>query len=171
MLRLVVLASLLIGCRISLQDAPSVGDDDDDDMPAGRVCKVDTRSATCLEAEAGQHADLTFIENSIFKGACAFSGCHNGANTPEGKVDLTVGQSHAHLVNFASALEPTRKLVVPNDLEASYLILMLHDIEPNEASPPGSAPEPGYMPKGNKPLCCQKLDAIERWILAGAPSN
>lgn len=175
MFRLVALATLLIGCRVSLQDAPSAGDDDDDgdDMPAGRVCKVDTTSATCLEAASGNHSDLAFIEASIFKGQCAFSGCHNGANTPQGKIDLTAGQSHAHLVNYASAIDETRKLVVPNDLSSSYLMLMLHDIEPSEATPAADAPpdDVGYMPMGNKPLCCQKLDAIERWIMAGAPSN
>jgi hypothetical protein len=29
----------------------------------------------------------------------------------------------------------------------------------------------GYMPQAAPTLCCQKLEAIERWILASAPAN
>jgi hypothetical protein len=70
-------------------------------------------------------------------------------------------------------VDPTRKLVVPNDVKSSYLMLMVRDVPPAMATPPGTAPPGsiGYMPQGSTTLCCQKLDALERWIMAGAPNN
>lgn len=163
MIRFVMVASLLVGCRLSLEsDAVS------------QACEVNTMSATCLEAETGQHADLAFIEQSIFAPGCAFPGCHDGGNSPQGKVDLRPGKSHDHLVDFTSGIDPTRKLVVPNDVKSSYLMLMLQDFPPDQATPPGVDPpaRAGFMPRGSSTtLCCQKLAAIERWINAGAPSS
>jgi hypothetical protein len=160
MIRLVIVASLLVGCRISLEST------DTPDSGAGRQCTIST-SQPCMEAVT--HSDLAWIESKIFVASCNFSGCHSSAND-SGKLDLTTGKSHADLVNTPSILDPSRKLVVPNDLNASYLMLMLHDITPEMATPPGAtAPPNGYMPKGSATLCCQKLDAVERWIMAGAP--
>jgi hypothetical protein len=49
---------------------------------------------------------------------------------------------------------------------------MLQDVAPANASPPAQGlPSPGSMPQSSDPLCCQKLEAIERWINAGAPLN
>ena len=83
--------------------------------------------------------------------------------------------SHSHLVNFTSILDPTRKLVVPNDVEQSFLMLMLGFVPPEMADPPGTAPPAsvGFMPQssGGQLSCCQKLEALERWINAGAPNN
>jgi len=161
MIRLVIVASLLVGCRISLED------DSTPDNGTGRQCTVDTKSQICMEADT--HSDLAWIESKIFAASCNFSGCHSSA-TDLGKLDLTPGKSHDALVQAASLIESTRKLVVPNDVNASYLMLMLRDVAPDMADPPGSNPPNGFMPKGSSTLCCQKLDAVERWILAGAPN-
>lgn len=116
--------------------------------------------------------DLAWIEDNVFGPSCIFSGCHNGdTSTPQGKIDLRTGKSCASLVNFTSAIEPTRKLVIPNDVEASYLMLLLADVPPEMASPPGKVPEAGLMPQGAPVLCCQKLDAVRRWVEKGAPCN
>ena len=160
MIRLVIVASLLVGCRISLEN-----NDTPDSGTGPRQCTVST-SQPCMDAVT--HSDLAWIESKIFVASCDFSGCHSSA-TDQGKLDLGVGKSHNSLVNASSLLDPTRKLVVPNDLNASYLMLMLRDVSPDMASPPGTAPANGYMPKGSATLCCQKLDAVERWIMAGAP--
>jgi len=160
MIRFVMLASLLAGCRISLES-----------NAVAQACEV-ISSTSCDEAQNGQHADLEFIEQNIFKGACAFPGCHDGGNSPQGKIDLRAGKSHDHLVNFASGIDPSRMLVVPNDVKSSYLMLMLQDFPPEEATPPGEPPpeRAGFMPMSNMTLCCQKLAVIERWINAGAPN-
>ena len=159
MIRLVLVASLLIGCRTSLETAP--------DGPTGPGCKVDT-TGPCVAATT--HSDLAWIEQNIFMASCAFSGCHDSP-TDLGKLDLRPGMSHAALVGTMSKLETTRMLVTPNNVPASYLMLMLHDFDPAMASPPGTMPGVGYMPQGAPELCCQKLQAIERWIMAGAPAN
>lgn len=170
MLRLVLgaacAASLLsgAGCRISLDDNTS--------NVVGRDCEDDQKSTVCKEAV--NHSDLPWLENNVFNLSCGFSKCHDGnPGSVEGRLDLRPGKSFAKLVNQSATADPHRMLVVPGNVEASYLMLMLHDFDPADASPPGVAPDKsvGYMPMGNKPLCCQKLDAIERWIMAGAPSN
>jgi hypothetical protein len=159
MFRLALVAIALAGCRISLEPSADAG--------SGRGCTVSTTSAPCMDAVT--HSDLTWIEQNIFKPSCNFSGCHDTA-TDLGGLDLTTG-SHDRLVNIASKLQPTRKLVVPSDLHSSYLLLMVHDFTPDLATPAGTAPPNGFMPKGAPTLCCQKLDAMERWITAGALKN
>jgi len=168
MTRLLVVASLLVGCRISLEDT-------NQQVTDGGVtkCKIDMSSQPCMDAT--MHSDFAWIEGNIFTKSCAFSGCHNGTNNPAGKVDLRAGMSFNHLVNFSSILAPPRKLVVPNDVAASYLMLMLTAVPPAMANPPADPPPASvyYMPQSFPftPLCCQKLDALERWINAGAPNN
>lgn len=166
MLRAVIAASLLAGCRISLEDADGTGS-------SVRRCTVSTTSQQCLDATT--HSDLAWIEMNVFRQSCIFSGCHNGESTGAGELDLRQGMSRSHLVDVTSNLDPTRKLVVPNDVEASYLMLMLGYVPPDTANPPGEPPPAsvGFMPQtgGGTLLCCQKLEALERWIDAGAPSN
>ena len=161
MLRLLVIASLVAACRISLEP----------DEP--RACVVNTTSPLC--ADAVNHSDLKWIETNIFAPNCNLGGggaCHASASD-SGKLGLQPGMSHDHLVNVTSMVDKTRKLVVPNDVAASYLMLMLSDVAPEMASPPGGAPprDIGYMPQSSGTLCCQKLDALERWVESGAPNN
>ena len=137
------------------------------DAGSGRGCAVSTSSPTCLDAV--NHSDLTWIQANIFATSCNFSGCHSSA-ADLGKLDLT-GSTHDRLVNKAATLQPSRKLVVPNDIHASFFMLMVHDFTPDEATPTATAPTGGFMPKGAPVLCCQKLDAMERWINAGALAN
>ena len=170
MLRFAAVALLLVGCRISLSSEnndPVVDTDGGAADPRG--CQVSTTLPSCTGAVG--HSDLAWIEANVFKDGCNFSGCHNGAAGNSSTVDLTPGRSYAHLVGFTSHIDSSRKMVVANNLAASYLLLMLGDIAPASASPPASGlPAAGRMPQGAPQLCCQKLDAIERWITAGAPS-
>jgi len=172
MLRLVLVASLLAGCHTSpplAADAPPPPVDASllPDAAVVRAC-TDSTVAPCMAATT--HSDLAWIETNIFESSCTFSGCHSSA-TDLGKFDLRVGVSYANLVGVSSIADPTRKLVVPNDVHASYLMLSLQDFPPEMATPPGVVPVVGYMPQGAPILCCQKLEAIERWIMAGAPAN
>jgi hypothetical protein len=140
------------------------GDDDVPDAPT---------SAACMEATTFQ--DITNIEDKIFKQSCIFSGCHNGANTPAGMIDLRTGAAHDHLVGVQSAIDTSRMLVVPGDAKKSYLLMMLGQVAPADADPPASPPpsDIGFMPQGtgNILLCPEKRGAIERWIVAGAPAT
>lgn len=153
-----VLLALLFAtaCKIDLDHAPK--------QEGGPMCMESTSDA-CMAA--ANHRDLTWIQQNVFTPQCTFSGCHNGENTKQGKIDLTAGKSYATLVNGDSALMSGAKLVVPGDPAASYLEVML-------GSQPGDIdPTVGTMPQdnGSQLLCCQKLDAIERWIMDGAANN
>lgn len=166
MLRRCLPALLLVAsCRTSLEDTP------DADESSARVCKVSTVAA-CKEAET--HSDLAWIEANVFKTACAFSGCHNGSATTAGRIDMmNLGNSHADLVGVDSMIESGRKLVVAGMPKQSYLMIMMQQFKPAEMEPtpvPAPPTDIGFMPQGtdNVPVCCQKLDAVERWITAGA---
>lgn len=164
MIRVVALAALGLGCRISLETEDLGGNS------TARECTVSTTSQPCMDAV--MHSDLAWIEQKIFAASCNFSGCHS-STSDAGKLDLRPGMSHGHLVGASSIIDRTRKLVVAGDVEASYLMLMVRDVPPMMASPPASPPPGGigYMPQGSPGLCCQKLDALERWIMSGAPNN
>jgi hypothetical protein len=159
MFRLVVIVTLLAGCRISLEDAETPRD-----FPR---CQEDLANAQCVAADA--HADLTWIQANIFSPNCGSTICHGGSVEP----DLQPGASHGSLVGVSSTTFTDRDLVTPRDIHASFLMFMLGYYPAEMAMPVGATlPQPGgYMPLGLPPLCCQKLRAIERWIDAGAPNN
>ncbi len=124
-------------------------------------------SPACAAAEGYQN--LAAIEANIFAGSCTFSSCHAGGANP---VDLTAGKAHAALVGVASHLDPSRTLVVPGSPDNSFLLVMLGAVSPKDMSPPLDAvPAPGVMPLSGTPLCAEKLDAIRRWIEAGAAND
>jgi hypothetical protein len=174
MLRLVALASLLTAgaCRIELE-SDTQNSSGDDGSNSGMACKVSMTAPTCLDAP--NHSDLTWLQTNVFTPQCTFSGCHNGENTDAGKVDMRAGMTYAHLVGYTSHLDSTRKLVVASDSASSYLLFMLQKFPASAATPPASPPpdDIGFMPQnsGGATLCCQKLDAIDRWIAAGAMND
>jgi hypothetical protein len=122
--------------------------------------------------EATTYSNLANVEDKIFKASCTFSGCHNGAATDAGRLDLRTGMSHVDLVNVDSQVELGRKLVVPGDPAKSYLLVMIGEIPPEQADPPAVAPPEaiGFMPQGTGGilLCPEKRGAVSRWIMAGA---
>lgn len=141
---------------------------------AARTCTVaETPSCT----EAAKHSDLAWIEAHIFITQCSFAGCHDGQATVAGRLDLkTPGMSHGELVNVDSVLVPGRTLVVPGQPKQSYLMMIMQLFPPAEMEPTPVGPPPnntGFMPQNtnNVPVCCQKLDALERWIATGALAN
>lgn len=166
MLRRLVLPAVLMltACRESLEKEV------DADTSSGRVCKPGT-SAECMNTMP----TLSWIEANVFSKSCAFSGCHNGANTAAGRLDMkTMGASHADLVGVDSNVETGRKLVVAGQPKQSYLLVMMQQFPPDEMQPTPVAAPPGdigFMPQNAPALCCQKLDAIEAWITAGAMNN
>lgn len=121
-------------------------------------------SADCLEAK--DHSDLAFIQAKIFTPGCsAFSSCHRGAATQAGGLSLEPGQSLPQMLNKQSRIDEDRVILKPGDPANSYLMIITGKY-------PGYIdPVIGSMPSKNPLLCNEKLDAIERWIAAGAPNN
>jgi len=134
------------GDAATLADAPPL--DGPGDGPPATLCE-----------EAALHSDLAWIEANVFVPQC--SSCHGGAE-PDAGLRLTAGQSHHSLVNVVSSTKGTPWVrVKPGSVADSYLMVAL-DRTPG---PPSSL---GFMPLGAPPLCTQMLEAIERWIIAGA---
>ena len=167
-------ALLIAGCRIELSHRESA-----DANTSGRACRES--AVTVCKVDAPMHSDHAWIEQRIFVQNCTVTGgqgCHESA-TASGKVDLSAGHSYAALLGdggtggVKSNIVTSRDLVVPNNAKASYLFLMIRGVAPEDAEPPGSPPpeKVGYMPQNNPALCCEKVDAIERWIMNGAPPN
>lgn len=161
-------AMLLGGCRYALEDPVEF---------SSRTCDDGTVSDCTMSTT---HSDLKWIEEHIFN-KCTFSGCHNGMMTDAGRLDLQPGKSFDSLVNKDSdvasgpMLTGKAKLVTPGDPSKSYLLVMMRQITPAQHDPPLNEPpaQIGYMPQnaGGVVTCCQKLDAITRWIEEGALNN
>jgi hypothetical protein len=121
-------------------------------------------SADCLEA--ANHSDLAFIQDKIFTPGCAsFTSCHRGAATSAGELSLEAGQSLAQMLDKPSDIDPSKKLIKAGDPANSYLMIITGKY-------PGVIdPTIGTMPSRNPLLCAEKLDAMDRWIAAGAPAS
>ena len=170
-MRAVLLSALFVmACRIDLDHAETP-----DASVSGRACKVST-STSCMEATS--HSDFTFIKNSIFPLSCSSSSsCHMSA-TSSGKLDLSAANAYASLMGpngtgAMSNVDKTRTLIVAGQPKASYFFFLLHGVKAADGDPAFSEPpsDVGYMPMNNNPICCQKMDAIERWITAGAKND
>ena len=156
------------GCRYALEDPVEF---------SSRTCNDGTVSDCTMSTT---HSDLKWIEEHIFN-KCTFSGCHNGMMTDAGRMDLSPGKSFAALVNKDSEiatgpmLTGKAKLVTPGEPNKSYLLVMMRQLTPAQHDPPLDEPpsDVGYMPQnaGGVVTCCQKLDAIARWIEEGALNN
>lgn len=109
--------------------------------------------------EATQHSDLAWIQRNVFDVSC-LTGCHSGANASS-QMDLSSGRAWASLVNVPSNQESGWVRVVPGNSPSSFLMVKLQ-------GEPGPALD-AYMPWGQPTLCKEELDAIRRWIVAGAP--
>lgn len=130
------------------------GDDGDGGQP-------DAISASCMEAT--MHSDLAWLQEKVFTPSCsAFVSCHKGAALEAGGLSLEDGQVIPQTVNVDSDLFPQFKRIVPGDAANSYMMIILG------AYTGPLDPDVGTMPYNNPKLCQEKLDAVERWIQAGA---
>ena len=100
------------------------------------------------------------IQDSVFTATCATSGCHAGANAPQG-LRLDAANSFGLLVNVASMEVPSLLRVEPGDPDDSYLIQKLE----------GTAAVGERMPLGGPPLEQASIDTIRQWILDGATDD
>ena len=111
--------------------------------------------------QATQHSDLAWIQSNVFDASCARSNCHVTGNEAGGLI-LERGKSRDSLVNMPSTVDHGMMRVLPGDPTQSYLLVAL-------GGEPGMPPEGAVMPWGGLPmLCSQEVDAIKRWVMAGA---
>jgi hypothetical protein len=118
-------------------------------------------SAACLEAT--RHSDFAWIQANVLGPSCAaFTSCHQGGHPP-GRLDLSADHAYANLVNVAEVTVPDWGVrVAPFDPDHSYLLVKVGVV----AGPLGALGT--TMPPNSPLLCAEKLDALRRWIAAGA---
>jgi len=110
----------------------------------------------------GQFAQL---QANIFNQHCLSAGCHN-AQSQAGGLNLSPGASHNQLVNVdpnnPAALSAGLLRVQPFNPGNSYLLAKVTNPGVGEGS---------RMPLGMEQLAQSDIDAIEAWIVAGAPRD
>ena len=111
--------------------------------------------------EATQHSDLAWIQQKVFNVSCTGGSCHD-ATSPQAQLDLTAPHAYGELVSVKSTIYTAWYLVTPGDPDASMLMVRLGG---------ATGPDVDVMPKGQAPLCQEKVDAVRRWIAAGAANN
>lgn len=168
-MRVALLAAILaMSCRIDLET-----------RELAKACEVRDDIDICKEAAAEDSATFAWLQPNLFTSNCSGRSCHGlpeGAQTqPLGKIVLAPGMAYKTLLGDGtgarSDVDPSRVLVSPGNPNDSYLYFLLRGIRADEGTPPFEEPpeDVGYMPMDNDTLCCQKIDAVRRWIEAGAP--
>lgn len=106
------------------------------------------------------------IQAAVFEGkGCVASACHGEARS--GGLDLRAASSFGALVRQPSTIDPSMERVLPGDQALSLLYHKLAaGTEGTELGDLGQS-----MPVDLEPLSADQLDAIRRWIRAGAPSD
>jgi hypothetical protein len=92
---------------------------------------------------------------------CGGAACHIGEDTPQAGLDLSEGSVYTSLVDRPSTQLPDRKLVVPGDPDASWLMCK---VRADCADRIGSR----MPPAGSPGLAAEDIAVIERWIEDGA---
>lgn len=110
--------------------------------------------------EAVNHSDFRWIQEKIFTPSCV--NCHDSGSSPSAGLDLTDGHAYTDLVNVKSTIYTSWTLVTPRDSPNSMLMVRLGG---------ETGPSVSIMPKGQPALCQEKVDAVRRWIVAGALNN
>ncbi len=136
---------------------------DDEELPPVPEC-MDTP----VEVLAEQPATLTSMRETIFRGSCTFSACHDGI-APAAGLDLASDQVHSNLLNHDIAFAQTDKaLVQPGNPDESWLMDMISLCEPIDDAENVLA----HMPRNSPTLLPPGLVAkVRDWILAGAADN
>src|SRR5688572_32620636 len=124
---------------------------------------------SCLEAV--EHSGFEWIQDNIFSKQCsAFSSCHKGNATSAGELNLEEGNTFENVVDVKSDVceeypgcDENLDIVEPGVPEKSYMLIILGHYGEDD---PRIDPEVGTMPFNNRPICQEKRDAIERWILS-----
>ncbi len=170
-LRSLVLLVAVTG--VSCSDGGGV--DPPDAAPAIDALESDAElSPSCREAL--EHSDFTWLHDRIFNPTCAnFTQCHDTVNSAGRLNMLSRDTAYAELLG-PSFFFPSWNIVEPGSPEDSYLLVKLRCF--SEKDELGESCEDGpiaidgeLMPPDADPLCKQKIDAIVRWIEAGAADD
>jgi hypothetical protein len=132
-------------------------------------------SPACMEAV--NHSDLDWIQDNIFSVSCArFTACHKGRATSAAGLSLEAGKAAMNLVGVESKVCGLPQVLVrPGDPGGSFLMKSLDadkyplpdPVGPGTDCPMGDPEKPPQtMPYNNPPLCVEKREAVERWILS-----
>lgn len=139
----------------------------------GSATKVNLRAAYAInlqslvitQAFAGTNAQLFNAAQAIFTQKCSNQGCH-ASSAPAAQQDLTAANSFQNIVGVKSIENPALFRVSPGDEERSYLY---QKIIANGNIAAGTLRMPLGC-SGNSCLSDAEIQAIEDWIIAGAPS-
>lgn len=99
------------------------------------------------------------IQEIFDRRTCSTGGCHGAADAAG--LTLTSGAAFANLVGVESAQAPGVNRVIPNDADASYLVVKIE----------GRQTVGVQMPRGGAPLDSIDVGNIKNWINNGAPNN
>ena len=159
-----LVAGLLILCAAAAGcGGPSEGDGPDADPNAPDAGRPDA-TLPCAEAAAEIDPTFAWVQTKILDKSCnGFDDCHKGAATEAGDLNLEDPGAYDALVDADSDVADGWKLVVPGDINNSYLMVLLGLVDgPID-------PDVGNMPGGINPLMCiEKQEAVGRWITNGA---
>lgn len=114
----------------------------------------------------GRGVSFARIQSRIFEKQCTFSGCHSLASA-EADLVLEGPDVYDALVNVPASTNAAqfagKKRVVPGAPSTSFLMdKLLGTLGPGEGDP---------MPLARSPLRPSDIEAIRKWILAGAPRS
>lgn len=135
----------------------------EDDLPPVPEC---TDSPELALAE--QPTTLSSIRETVFRGSCTFSACHDGV-APAAGLDLASDDVHdnllAHQVVFGNT---DQALVEPGNPDASWLMNLISRCDPTDDA--GNVLN--HMPRNSPTLLPPELVAkVRDWILDGAQNN
>jgi hypothetical protein len=131
----------------------------------GVLCAASARSEDC---NAQFTSTFEAIEKVIFKDrGCTNSGCHNASVAPH-FLDLRPGQAYDNLVDKPSRSVPGWERVRRGEKDLSLLFInVAAGVDPDNYQAPLGRP----MPIGLEPIRSDDLDALRKWIEAGAPRD
>ncbi len=104
---------------------------------------------------------VPLVIQAIFDNHCAKSGCHIDPSPKQGQ-NLSENFAYLHIVNVASAQQPSLKRIAPGDTTNSYLIRKIQGT-------PGITPQ--RMPRDGATagyLTTAQIDSIRSWVFNGA---
>jgi len=107
---------------------------------------------------------LSSIQKEIFDETCNAPSCHGSGM--KGGLSLTTPNAYRQLIAVPGTTDkknsPPLMRVKPGSPDSSLLFVVITSPDTNQGE---------IMPKGNERLSPNKVEAIRRWILAGAPDN